>query len=68
MPPVYEFSEFLIDKLGVTDVGAVDVYLTSARTLTRLGFNKVFNLQGGLNGWIKDNMPVVKTGGRGAGK
>ena len=34
---------------------------SSARTLTKLGFTKVFNLQGGLNAWIKDNMPVVKS-------
>jgi rhodanese-related sulfurtransferase len=34
---------------------------SSARTLTKLGFTKVFNLRGGLNAWIKDNMPVVKT-------
>jgi rhodanese-related sulfurtransferase len=33
----------------------------AARTLTKLGFGKVFNLQGGLNAWIKDNMPVTKT-------
>jgi rhodanese-related sulfurtransferase len=32
----------------------------AARTLTRLGFTKVFNLQGGLNAWIKDNLPVAK--------
>lgn len=32
-----------------------------ARTLLKLGFTKVFNLQGGLNAWIKDNMPVTKT-------
>jgi rhodanese-related sulfurtransferase len=34
---------------------------SSARTLAKLGFTKVFNLQGGLNAWIKDNMPLVKT-------
>ena len=32
-----------------------------ARTLLKLGFTKVFNLQGGLNAWVKDNMPVTKT-------
>jgi rhodanese-related sulfurtransferase len=41
---------------------------SSARTLTKLGFTKVFNLQGGVNAWVKDNMPLVKTGGKGAGK
>jgi len=33
----------------------------AARTLTKLGFSKVFNLQGGLNAWIKDNLPLAKT-------
>ncbi len=41
-----------------------------ARTLTKLGFTKVFNLQGGLNGWVKDNLPLAKTapGGKGGAK
>jgi rhodanese-related sulfurtransferase len=33
----------------------------AARTLTKLGFTKVFNLEGGLNAWIKDNLPLTKT-------
>ena len=33
----------------------------AARTLTKLGFTKVFNLQGGLNAWVKDNLPLAKT-------
>jgi rhodanese-related sulfurtransferase len=33
---------------------------TAARTLTKLGFTKVFNLDGGLNAWIKDNLPLAK--------
>jgi rhodanese-related sulfurtransferase len=33
----------------------------AARTLTKLGFTKVFNLQGGLNAWVKDNLPLTKT-------
>ncbi len=33
----------------------------AARTLTKLGFSKVFNLDGGLNGWLKDNMPIAKS-------
>ena len=42
---------------------------SAARTLTKLGFSKVFNLQGGLNGWVKDNMPLAKTpGGKGSAK
>jgi rhodanese-related sulfurtransferase len=32
----------------------------AARTLQKLGFTKAFSLAGGLNGWIKDNMPVGK--------
>jgi rhodanese-related sulfurtransferase len=39
---------------GVSGAGA-------ARTLTRLGFTKVFNLEGGLNAWVKDNLPLTKT-------
>lgn len=35
----------------------------AARTLTKLGFTKVFNLQGGLNAWVKDNLPLTKAGG-----
>ena len=35
----------------------------AARSLTRLGFTKVFNLQGGLNAWVKDNLPLAKTAG-----
>jgi len=34
---------------------------TAVRTLTKLGFTKVFNLQGGLNAWVKDNLPLTKT-------
>jgi rhodanese-related sulfurtransferase len=41
---------------GVSGAGA-------ARTLTKLGFTKVFNLEGGLGGWVKDNMPLTKTAG-----
>ena len=38
---------------GVSGAGA-------ARTLTKLGFTKVFNLDGGLNAWIKDNLPLAQ--------
>jgi rhodanese-related sulfurtransferase len=31
-----------------------------ARTLIRLGFTRVFNLDGGLNAWVKDNLPLAK--------
>ena len=34
---------------------------SGARTLMKLGFTKVFNLQGGLNAWVKDNLPLTKT-------
>jgi len=33
----------------------------AARTLTRLGFTHVFNLEGGLTAWVKDNLPLAKT-------
>jgi rhodanese-related sulfurtransferase len=33
----------------------------AARTLMKLGFTKVFNLHGGLNAWVKDNLPLTKT-------
>lgn len=41
-----------------------------ARTLMKLGFTKVFNLHGGLNAWVKDNLPLAKTlpGGKGHAK
>ena len=42
------------DDSGSGGAGAV-------RTLTKLGFTKVFNLQGGMNAWIKDNLPLTKT-------
>ena len=42
----------------------------AVRTLAKLGFTKVFNLEGGLNGWLKDNLPLTKSpsGGRTATK
>jgi rhodanese-related sulfurtransferase len=46
---------------GVSGAGA-------ARTLTKLGFTKVFNLDGGLNAWVKDNLPLAKSGSGGGGK
>jgi rhodanese-related sulfurtransferase len=36
---------------------------SAARTLMKSGFTKVFNLEGGLNAWLKDNMPVAKSTG-----
>ena len=35
----------------------------AARMLIKLGFTKVFNLDGGLNGWLKDNLPIAKSTG-----
>jgi rhodanese-related sulfurtransferase len=42
----------------------------AARTLTKLGFTKVFNLEGGLNAWVKDSLPLNKgaSGGKTSGK
>jgi rhodanese-related sulfurtransferase len=34
---------------------------SAARTLMKLGFTKVSNLQGGLSAWLKDNLPVSKS-------
>jgi rhodanese-related sulfurtransferase len=45
------------DDSGMGGAGA-------ARTLTKLGFTKVFNLEGGLNAWIKDNLPLTKSTGQ----
>jgi len=43
---------------------------SAARALIKLGFTKVFNLQGGLNAWVKDNLPLAKTasGGKSSSK
>ena len=40
---------------------------SGARTLMKLGFTKVFNLSGGLNAWVKDNLPLAKTSAGGKG-
>jgi rhodanese-related sulfurtransferase len=42
----------------------------AARALTKLGFTKVFNLEGGLNAWVKDNLPLTKrsSGGKAGAK
>jgi len=42
------------DDSGIGGAGA-------ARTLSKLGFTKVFSLEGGLNAWVKDNLPLTKT-------
>ncbi len=38
---------------GITSAGA-------ARLLGKHGFAKIFNLEGGINAWTKDNLPLVK--------
>jgi rhodanese-related sulfurtransferase len=40
----------------------------AARTLAKLGFTKVFNLEGGLNGWTKDNLPLARELNKGSNK
>jgi rhodanese-related sulfurtransferase len=47
--------------IAYCDTGAAGA--GAARALVKLGFTKVFNLQGGLNAWVKDNMPLAKTPG-----
>ena len=42
------------DDSGIGGAGA-------ARTLAKLGFTKVSSLEGGLNAWVKDNLPLTKT-------
>ncbi|MDP9082704.1 MAG: rhodanese-like domain-containing protein [Pseudomonadota bacterium] len=58
------------DKTVITycDSGASGA--NGARTLMKLGFTKVHNLQGGLHAWVKDNLPLAKTapGGKGGSK
>jgi rhodanese-related sulfurtransferase len=41
----------------------------AVRTLNKLGFSKVFNLEGGVNAWVKDNLPLTKgSGGKSGSK
>ena len=58
------------DKNVITycDSGATGA--SGARTLMKLGFTKVFSLSGGLNAWVKDNLPVARSspGGKGSSK
>ena len=51
------------DEAGSGGAGA-------ARTLAKLGFTQVFNLEGGLNAWVKDNLPLTKAaaGGKASAK
>jgi len=58
------------DKTVITYDDSGSGGASAARTLSRLGFTKVFNLQGGLNAWVKDNLPLTKTasGGKSGAK
>ena len=56
------------DKNVITYCDSGTSGASGARTLMKLGFTKVFNLQGGLNAWVKDNLPLAKSapGGKGS--
>jgi rhodanese-related sulfurtransferase len=58
------------DKTVITYCDSGTSGAGAARTLMKLGFTKVFNLHGGLNAWVKDNLPLAKTspGGKGTSK
>jgi len=49
------------DKTVITYCDSGTSGASGARTLMKLGFTKVFNLHGGLNAWVKDNLPLAKT-------
>jgi rhodanese-related sulfurtransferase len=49
------------DKTVITYCDSGTSGASGARTLMKLGFTKVFNLQGGLNAWTKDNLPLSRT-------
>ena len=49
------------DKAVITYCDSGTSGANAARTLMKLGFTKVFNLHGGLNAWVKDNLPLAKT-------
>ena len=55
------------DKTVITYCDSGTSGASGARTLMKLGFTKVFNLHGGLNAWVKDNLPLAKTSPRGKG-
>jgi rhodanese-related sulfurtransferase len=58
------------DKAVITYCDSGTSGASGARTLMKLGFTKVFNLHGGLNAWVKDNLPLAKTapGGKSSSK
>jgi rhodanese-related sulfurtransferase len=51
------------DKNVITYCDSGSNGASAARALIKLGFTKVFNLQGGLNAWVKENLPLTKTAG-----
>src|ERR1700716_4168373 len=55
------------DKTVITYCDSGTSGASGARTLMKLGFSKVFNLQGGLNAWAKDNLPLSKSSPAGKG-
>jgi rhodanese-related sulfurtransferase len=57
------------DKNVITYCDSGTSGANGARVLMKLGFTKVFNLQGGVNAWVKDNLPLAKSqGGKGHSK
>jgi rhodanese-related sulfurtransferase len=58
------------DKAVITYCDSGTSGASGARTLMKLGFTKVFNLHGGLNAWVKDNLPLAKSspGGKSSSK
>ena len=65
--PVAKFDE-LKDKLKPLEGRALIVACQSGnrsnhagKKLTALGFEKVFILQGGMQAWLEDNLPIEKT-------
>ena len=56
------------DKSVITYCDSGTSGANGARVLMKLGFTKVFNLQGGLNAWLKDNLPLTKTSPRRQGQ
>jgi len=49
------------DKNVITYCDTGIAAANGARLLTKLGFTKVFSLQGGVNAWVKDNLPLTKS-------
>jgi rhodanese-related sulfurtransferase len=58
------------EKNVITYCGSGRTGAAAARKLLKLGFTKVFNLEGGLDAWVKDNLPLAKSapGGKAGAK